>query len=93
MAKARVIHSDDACTIIFNGDPSSPEPHHGIIKFPGGVVEVARCSDGTYWAHIARFEESTVIGGRIDRDKQGSDNVLELPEAELINHIALRIKL
>jgi hypothetical protein len=23
-----------------------------IIEFPGGAIEVSRCSDGTYWAHI-----------------------------------------
>lgn len=23
-----------------------------IIEFPGGAVEVSRCEDGSYWAHI-----------------------------------------
>ena len=48
MAKATVVHSDDAATIIFKGDRRRPEPSTGIIKFPGGHVEVTRCSDNTY---------------------------------------------
>jgi len=46
MATARVI--------TLRGDTLNPESAEHIINFPGGHVAVMRCSDGTYWAHIAR---------------------------------------
>ena len=49
MARAKVTHSDDAVQITFNGDKRNPEPSTAVVKFPGGYVEVSRCSDGTYW--------------------------------------------
>jgi len=36
------------------------EPAQHIIEFPGGAVEVSRCSDGTYWAHIIVNNERTI---------------------------------
>lgn len=29
-----------------------PESAEHIIEFPGGAIEIARTSDGHYWAHI-----------------------------------------
>lgn len=35
------------------GEKTKPEPAQHIIEFPGGAIEVSRCSDGVhYWAHI-----------------------------------------
>lgn len=33
-----------------------------IIEFPGGAIEVARTSDGNYWAHIIINRDYTVDG-------------------------------
>lgn len=90
MAKAKVVYSQDAVTVLFKGDPHSPEPATGIIKFPGGHVEVSRCINGEYWAHIAVVDPSNVVDGRIDRNNR-IQAVSDLPEAHAINHIAIRV--
>jgi len=90
MAKAKVTHSQDAVQITFNGDIRDPEPSTGVIKFPGGHVEVSRCSDGTYWAHIAMVSGANIVDGRIDRE--GRTNAVEaMDDADKINHIAIRV--
>lgn len=90
MAKAKVYHSEDAVTIVFKGDPRSPEPSTGIIKFPGGHVEVSRCSNGEYWAHVAVVDPRNVVDGRIDRTDR-FQAASDLPDAHAINHIAIRV--
>ncbi len=43
------------------GDKSKKaEPAQHIIEFPGGAVEVSRCEDGSYWAHIIVNNAQTV---------------------------------
>ena len=95
MARAKVVHSDDACTIIFKGDKSKPEPSTGIIKFPGGYVEVSRTTDGSYWAHMLVDDPKSVINSRIDYDHLGwvetQGNIPDVPMADHIQHVALRI--
>lgn len=90
MARCKVTHSDDAVQISFDGDRARPEPACGVIKFPGGHVEVSRCSDGSYWAHIAVLDGANVAQGRIDRAGQ-VQAVDALPDADRINHIAVRV--
>jgi len=90
MARAKVTHSTDAVQITFNGDIRDPEPSTGVIQFPGGHVEVSRCSDGTYWAHIALVDGVNIIEGRIDRDG-GVQAVSDLEDHNMINHIAIRV--
>jgi hypothetical protein len=34
------------------GNPKHPEPAEHRIEFPGGAVNIARTSEGDYWAHI-----------------------------------------
>lgn len=90
MARAKVTHSSDAVQITFDGDRQNPEPSTGVIKFPGGHVEVSRCSDGTYWAHVAVVSGANIAEGRIDR----SDRVCaveKMDEAETITKIAIRV--
>ena len=92
MARAKVVHSEDAATIIFNGDKTSPEPSTGIIKFPGGHVEVSRTSDGKYWAHIWR-DKTGDIESRIDYDYEGNllNGIIDVPNVKNVQHIALKI--
>lgn len=90
MARAQVTHSTDAVQITFDGDRRRPEPSTGVIKFPGGHIEVSRCTDGTYWAHVAMVSGANVVEGRIDRDGR-AQAVESMAEANQINHIAIRI--
>ncbi len=90
MAKAKVTHSEDAVQITFNGNKKNPEPATAVIKFPGGHIEVSRCSDGSYWAHLAVVSGANIVGGRIDRE--GIEYAVErMDAADKINHIALRV--
>lgn len=94
MARAQITHSDDAVQITFNGDRRHPEPSTAVIQFPGGHVEVSRCSDGTYWAHVQVIDGANVIGSRIDRANAyalGAPAVEDMPHAHAINHMAIRI--
>ena len=94
MARAKVTHSDDAVQITFNGDKRNPEPSTAVIKFPGGHVEVSRCSDGTYWVHTAMVDAANVADSRIqfqDAIEHQIRCVQEIPNGNLINHIAVRI--
>ena len=90
MARAKVHHSADAVTVVFKGNIKNPEPSTGVIKFPGGHVEVSRCSDGTYWAHVSVVDGSNIIAGRIDRAGQ-VQSVATLENYDKVNHIAIRI--
>jgi len=94
MAKAKVIHSDDAVLIAFNGDKAHPEPSTGVIKSPGGHVEVSRCSDGSYYAHIAVVDSANVVASRMDfqdATENKVQSVQDIPHGHLVNHIAIRI--
>ena len=95
MARAKVVHSDDACTVIFAGNKSKPEPSTGAIKFPGGVVEVSRTSDGDYWAHLTVFDPAHTVDSRIDYDHEGwlksGGKIPGIPMAEHVSHMALRV--
>lgn len=90
MARAKVVHSDDAVLVEFLGNPNSPEPSTGVIKFPGGHVEVSRCTDGTYWAHINTVSGVNIVEGRIDR-KCRVEAVEDMEDVKYIDHIAIRI--
>jgi hypothetical protein len=91
MARAKVTHSEDAVQITFDGDRNRPEPATAVIKFPGGHVEVTRCSDGTYWAHTEVTEPANVIEGRIDHTVNSPIWVADLPNAETVKKIAIRV--
>ncbi len=91
MARAKVVHSTDCVEVVFEGDKKNPEPSTGVIKFPGGHIEVSRCSDDTYWAHLAVDDGVNIIDGRIDRNSQ-EQSVESLPNHDLINHIAIRVQ-
>ena len=86
------------------GDPRArPEPTHFRVALPFGDVDVARCSDGTYWVHVrvnseddARALDDQVAGklldARIDvRGKHASESDagdFAHPDAY---HVAVRI--
>lgn len=96
MAKAKVIHSQDACMIAFKGNPKSPEPHLGVIKFPGGFVEVSRTSDNQYWAHITVNESAKITDSRLDYNYETSQEIDEqippIPHEDGLVKIAIKIE-
>lgn len=87
MAKAAVVHSEDACTLIFKGDKRRPEPSTGIIRFPGGYVEVSRTSDGSYWVHAHRDGEAKIVGSRVNYNHEGSRIVGKVPDIPVQEHV------
>lgn len=94
MARAKVTHSDDAVQITFNGDKKSPEPGTAVIKFPGGHVEVSRCCNGEYWAHIDIVSPQNITASRLDYSNdawQALQNIPDIPRADEIRHIAVKI--
>jgi hypothetical protein len=74
------------------------EPAQHIINFPGGSVEVSRCEDGTYWAHIARNradnhppgEAGVFLAGRMDSDGPDATRPITIDDTG-IYHVAIRI--
>lgn len=91
MARAKVTHSEDAVQITFNGDRRNPEPSTAVIKFPGGHVEVSRCSDGSYWAHIEVVDHINIMSSRVDYMHGGSISVRDLPEANLVKKLSIKV--
>jgi hypothetical protein len=90
MARAKVVHSTDSVCVIFEGNRASPEPSTGVIKFPGGHVEVSRCSDGSYWAHVEVFHPENIGQGRIDYSDR-VQGVESLPDSNRVKKLAVRV--
>lgn len=95
MAKQfKQVKSDDALAILIKGDVRNPEPAMCTIKFPGGSVEVSRCSDNTYWAHIRVDDPTNVVDSRVDHSYEAArelGSIPSFPRADAVEHIALRI--
>jgi hypothetical protein len=95
MAKAKVVHMEAACHIIFEGNPKRHEPQTGVIQFPGGHVEVTRTGSG-YWAHVSIDTPSDINQSRIDYTFDGyvlaCEKIPDVPHAEHIQHIALHVE-
>lgn len=95
MAKAKVIHSEDAVMIKFEGKRSDPEPQTAVIKFPGGHVEVTRTTDGRYWAHVEAEKPESIQESRIDYNHEGykatGGSIPKIPHADKIQHMAVLI--
>lgn len=95
MAKAKVIHSEDAVMVKFEGNRNNPEPSTAVIKFPGGHVEVTRTSDGRYWAHVEAERAENIQESRIDYNHEGyvasGGGIPKIPHADKIRHMAILI--
>jgi len=94
MARIKVVHSQDACALIFKGDKKYPEPSTGIIKFPGGHVEVSRTSDGLYWAHVSVDDSSNIVNSRIDYDQyvEYDVGIRPIPHENHIKKLAIKVQ-
>lgn len=94
MARAKVVHSTDGVTVVFKGNPKSPEPSLGVIRFAGGLVEVSRCSDNSYYAHIYIDEGAEILNSRVDYDPEYAQkhNIPDIPDRDHVRKIAIRVK-
>lgn len=81
-----------------------PEPAQHIIEFPGGAIEVSRCTDGSYWAHILVTQENVcddllpgragaygiVVDSRLQR--LDGDRVESIERTEQLQQVAVLIR-
>ncbi len=90
MARAKIHHSSDACHLLVIGNKKSPEPTLHVIKFPGGEVEVSRCTNQQdYWVHIHLYEDTKILDSRLnDRNTSG---IKALKGYKNIKQIALKV--
>ncbi|MHC4311244.1 MAG: hypothetical protein ACYSW3_02090 [Planctomycetota bacterium] len=102
MAKGKVVHSQDACTVLVEGNKHKrAEPGTHVIQFPGGHLEVTRTTDDEYWAHIwvnkgEVLEElhmlskpGEIVDTRVDYTLPG--DIKEIAYPDCIEHIAVKI--
>ncbi len=87
--------SDKSAHGVFSlkGDPAYPEKAQTILEFPGGSIEIARTSEGEYWAHIAVDRDAGhITDGRIDvwNDHASLERGKPLMDPD-ISHIAIKI--
>lgn len=92
MKSTKISRSDDATAMLVFGDKTNPEPTLHVIQFPGGHVEVSRCSDGQYWSHIHLHHCTEITDSRVSYDYEGSQlaeaqGIKSIHEMPLQNHI------
>jgi hypothetical protein len=87
--------------IVLKGNPKKPESDV-CVKFPGGQVEISRCTDNTYWIHVVvnneqrndlcpgEFEPARVTEGRMDIIGKEKINLGDLGDNGLY-HLAVRV--
>ena len=84
------------------GDPNIKiEKPYTIVTFPGGSLELSRCTNGDYWVHVATHTDlpsdpqSWISEGRIDASDRYCDLANRAMKMEIdrggVNHIAFRI--
>lgn len=95
---------DNVLGVRLEGNPRKPEPGEFRVAFPGGDVAISRCTDGSYWVHVARNRADQTDGlcsygqvgaltdARIDIDGRHTS---ELNVGDFANpdtyHVAVRI--
>ena len=89
---------DAVLGVVLHGDRNRPEPESFRVHFPGGHVDISRCTDGTYWVHIgtprADFASpdgepmGEIFDMRIDRESG-----VETPVYGGAYHVAARVRI
>lgn len=93
---------DEVQGVSIRGDSRQPEPETFRVSLPGADVDVVRCTDGTYWVHVAvhhpeklDFPEKTagrIIDGRVDvLDRHASETTCGDLCNPLAYHVAVRV--
>ena len=88
--------------IYLRGDKRHPEPEEVYIHVPGGSIGACRCSDGSYWVHIALEETdengapqkvSGFLDARVDcRNLHASEMDIGHMNRPDAYHVAVRFK-
>lgn len=87
-------------TVLLGDKTKKAESAQHIIEFPGGAIEVSRCEDGSYWAHVTVNAEQAIddaegrvsaIGRIVDARADYPDGVRDV-KAEGLTHLAVRIE-
>lgn len=87
-------------TIELRSDKRKPESAQHIVKFPGGNLEVSRCQDGQYWAHIYLHRgpgtgvgiiDSVLAHAELITAKYPGDVIDVIEGADKFQHLAVRI--
>ena len=92
---------DNVMGVELFGDKKRPEPATFLVKTPTGIVEISRCTDGSFWFHIATLKnnetgeknQSHFIDARIDRINEHTSKVnLGDFGKDDVYHIAVKAK-
>jgi hypothetical protein len=83
-------------TTLFGDKDVRLEKPYTIVRFPGGDVEIARCSDGTYWVHVAKRDGGKIVRARLDAEARYADAAnacinREIEEGD-VKHIAFLVQ-
>lgn len=92
--------------IVLLGDKTKrPEAAQHIIEFPGGAIELSRCSDGNYWAQIivnkgqeiddckGLFQcRADIVDSRIDYEWPADPNIVPIADQSQVQQIAILIR-
>lgn len=91
---------------VLHGDKTKKlEAAQHVIEFPGGAIELSRCEDGAYWAHIIinrgqalpvlrgfGAAQGEVVDSRMDWAERGFASIPSLPDETTLTQIAVRIR-
>lgn len=91
------------------GNPRKPEPESFRVHFPGGIIDLERCEDNSYWVHVIANEPSRLYdrtAGETDEqparfvdarlhltDKHSSEVDLGDFNSRTLYDVALRVRL
>lgn len=104
--KNHLIENAPRHTVLRGDKTLKTEAATHIIEFPGGAIELTRTSDGNYWAHVIVNRDFAMPGDveglegaygeiascRMDYAFPISPNIVEVPDAQHLRHIAILIK-
>jgi len=62
---------DSVVGVELEGNPRKPEHDSFRVKFPGGEIDIERCTDGSYWIHMLVNQRDKTI----EREGPGSGAV------------------
>ena len=89
---------DAVLGVRLEGNPAKPEPIHFRVCFPGGDVDIVRCSDGSNWVHFRVNREDDMTGetghlvdARIDAEGLPVGDKVEILDDPRVYHVAFRV--
>lgn len=62
---------DNVLGVNLEGNPRKPEPDSFRVHFPGGAVDIERCTDNSYWVHVICDSKDSVESREGPQDQHG----------------------